>query len=143
MPSQMNPYLSFRDNAREAMDFYQSVFGGTLESSTFGEMNMSDDPAETNKIMHSSLTTDNGFVLMASDTPSGMNLDEGSSYSIALSGSDADELRGYWDRLLDGGQMDMPLERAPWGDLFGMLTDKFGTSWMISIEGGDSGSQGS
>ncbi|MCC9178357.1 VOC family protein [Arthrobacter sp. zg-Y750] len=138
MPSQMNPYLSFRDNAREAMDFYQSVFGGTLESSTFADMNMADDPAEGNKIMHSALTTDNGFVLMASDTPSGMNLNEGSSYSISLSGNDAEELRGYWDRLLDGGQMDLPLERAPWGDLFGMLTDRFGTSWMISIEGQDS-----
>ncbi|MCC3276577.1 VOC family protein [Arthrobacter sp. zg-Y20] len=138
MPSQMNPYLSFRDNAREAMDFYQSVFGGTLESSTFADMNMAEDPAEGNKIMHSSLTTDNGFVLMASDTPSGMNLNEGSSYSISLSGNDAEELRGYWDRLLDGGQMDLPLERAPWGDLFGMLTDRFGTSWMISIEGQDS-----
>lgn len=138
MPSQMNPYLSFRDNAREAMDFYQSVFGGTLERSTFGEMNMADDPAEANKIMHSSLTTDNGFVLMASDTPSSMNLDEGSSYSISLSGDNGEELRRYWDRLLDGGQMDLPLEKAPWGDLFGMLTDKFGTSWMISIEGEDS-----
>ncbi|MCC3273319.1 VOC family protein [Arthrobacter zhangbolii] len=138
MPSQMNPYLSFRDNAREAMDFYQSVFGGTLESSTFGDMNMSDDPAEANKIMHSSLTTDSGFVLMASDTPSSMNLDEGSSYSISLSGDNGEELRGYWDRLLDGGQMDLPLEKAPWGDLFGMLTDRFGTSWMISIEGEDS-----
>ena len=138
MSSTMNPYLSFRDNAREAMEFYQSVFGGTLESSTFGEMNMADDPAEANKIMHSSLKTDNGFVLMASDTPASMNLDEGSSYSISLSGDDGELLRGYWDKLLDGGQMTLPLERAPWGDVFGMVNDKFGTSWMISIEGQDS-----
>ena len=134
MSTLMNPYLSFRDNAREAMEFYQSVFGGTLESSTFGDMNMAEDPAEANKIMHSSLTTDNGFVLMASDTPASMNLDEGSSYSISLSGDDGDQLRGYWDKLLDGGQMTLPLEKAPWGDMFGMLNDKFGTSWMISIE---------
>ncbi|WP_104054941.1 MULTISPECIES: VOC family protein [unclassified Arthrobacter] len=138
MSTTMNPYLSFRDNAREAMAFYQSVFGGTLESSTFGDMNMAEDPAEANKIMHSSLKTDNGFVLMASDTPASMALDEGSSYSISLSGSDGEELRGYWDKLLDGGQMTLPLERAPWGDMFGMLNDKFGTSWMISIEGQDS-----
>jgi PhnB protein len=138
MSTTLNPYLSFRDNAREAMAFYQSVFGGTLESSTFAEMNMADDPAEANKIMHSSLTTDNGMVLMASDTPSSMNLDEGSSYSISLSGNDGEQLRGYWDKLLDGGQMNLPLEKAPWGDLFGMLTDKFGTSWMISIETEDS-----
>lgn len=138
MSTTLNPYLSFRDNAREAMAFYQSVFGGTLESSTFADMNMAEDPAEGNKIMHSSLTTDNGMVLMASDTPSSMNLDEGSSYSISLSGNDGDQLRGYWDKLLDGGQMTLPLEKAPWGDMFGMLTDKFGTSWMISIETEDS-----
>ena len=138
MPMNMNPYLSFRDNAREAMEFYHDVFGGTLESSTFGDMNMAEDPAEANKIMHSSLTTDNGFVLMASDTPSSMNLDEGSSYSISLSGNNGTELRRYWDKLLDGGQMTLPLEKAPWGDVFGMVTDRFGTSWMISIEGEDS-----
>ncbi len=138
MPPQMNPYLSFRDNAAEAMAFYQDVFGGTLESSTFGEMHASDDPSEAGKIMHSSLPTDKGFVLMASDTPNSMNLDEGSSYSISLSGNDGNELRGYWDKLLDGGQMTLPLERAPWGDVFGMLTDRFGTSWMVSIEDGGS-----
>jgi PhnB protein len=138
MSTTLNPYLSFRDNAREAMTFYQSVFGGTLESSTFADMGMAEDPSEANKIMHSSLTTDNGLVLMASDTPSSMNLDEGSSYSISLSGDDGEQLRGYWDKLLDGGQMNLPLEKAPWGDLFGMLTDKFGTSWMISIETEDS-----
>ncbi|WP_461170186.1 VOC family protein [Arthrobacter sp. Z1-15] len=138
MSTTMNPYLSFRDNAREAMAFYQSVFGGTLESSTFADMGMAEDPAEANKIMHSSLTTDNGLVLMASDTPSNVNLDEGSGYSISLSGDDGEQLRGYWDKLLDGGQMTLPLEKAPWGDLFGMLTDRFGTSWMISIETEDS-----
>lgn len=138
MSTTMNPYLSFRDNAREAMEFYQSVFGGTLESGTFGDMNMAEDPAEANKVMHSSLKTDSGFVLMASDTPASMALDEGSSYSISLSGDDGEELRGYWDKLLDGGQMTLPLEKAPWGDVFGMLNDKFGTSWMISIEGQDS-----
>ena len=138
MSTTLNPYLSFRDNAKEAMNFYQSVFGGTLESSTFADMNMAEDPSEGSKIMHSSLTTDDGLVIMASDTPSSMNLDEGSSYSISISGDDGDRLRGYWDKLLDGGQMTMPLEKAPWGDVFGMLTDKFGTSWMISIETEDS-----
>ena len=134
MPNSMNPYLSFRDNAAEAMSYYQSVFGGTLESTSFAEMNASDDPSEAEKVMHSVLTTDNGFVLMGSDTPNGMDLDAGSSISISLSGNDAEELRGYWDRLLDGGQMTLPLEQAPWGDLFGMLTDRYGINWMISIE---------
>ena len=135
----MNPYLSFRDNAKEAMAFYHGVFGGKLESTTFGEMNLAEDPSEAGKIMHASLTTDNGLVLMAADTPKSMNLDEGSSYSISLSGDDGERLRGYWDKLLDGGQMTLPLEQAPWGDVFGMLNDRFGTSWMISIEGAGEG----
>ncbi|MBD8043808.1 VOC family protein [Arthrobacter sp. Sa2BUA2] len=141
MSSTMNPYLSFRDNAAEAMAFYQSVFGGTLESTSFGEMHASEDPAEDMKVMHSQLTTDSGFILMASDTPNSMELDEGSSYSISLSGDDGDELRGYWDRLLDGGTMVLPLEKAPWGDTFGMLDDRFGTSWMVSISAPQSGAE--
>lgn len=141
MPTAMNPYLSFRDNAAEAMAFYQNVFGGTLESSTFAEMNASEDPAEGDKIMHSALTTDEGFVLMASDTPNGMDLDTGNNVTISLSGNNGDALRSYWDKLLDGGQMTLPLEQAPWGDVFGMVTDRFGTNWMISIESdGSSGS---
>ncbi|CEA09637.1 hypothetical protein BN1051_03009 [Arthrobacter saudimassiliensis] len=141
MPTAMNPYLSFRDNAAEAMAFYQSVFGGTLESSTFADMNASEDPSEGDKIMHSALTTDEGFVLMASDTPNGMDLDTGNKVTISLSGNNGDALRSYWDKLLDGGQMTLPLEQAPWGDVFGMVTDRFGTNWMISIE--SDGSTGS
>ncbi|WP_312180172.1 VOC family protein [Arthrobacter sp.] len=139
MSSIMNPYLSFRDNAAEAMAFYQSVFGGTLESTSFAEMNASQDPAENEKVMHSQLTTDSGFILMASDTPNSMELDQGSSYSISLSGDDGDDLRRYWDRLLDGGTMVLPLEVAPWGDTFGMLADRFGTSWLVSISNPQSG----
>lgn len=141
MPTAMNPYLSFRDNAAEAMAFYQNVFGGTLESSTFADMNASEDPSEGDKIMHSALTTDEGFVLMASDTPNGMDLDTGNNVTISLSGNNGDALRSYWDKLLDGGQMTLPLEQAPWGDVFGMVTDRFGTNWMISIE--SEGSAGS
>ncbi|HET8970668.1 MAG TPA: VOC family protein [Candidatus Nanopelagicales bacterium] len=135
MGTTLNPYLSFRGNAREAMDFYQSVFGGEVEHSTFGEANASEDPAEQDKIMHSSLRTDNGLNLMASDTPETTELATGSSIQISLSGDDDAELRGYWDRLADGGQVTMPLETAPWGDAFGMLTDRFGTAWMVNIAG--------
>ena len=67
MPTTLNPYLSFRDNAREAMNFYQAVFGGELTLSTFGEFQASDDPAESEKIMHGMLTTTQGMVLMGAD----------------------------------------------------------------------------
>lgn len=138
MSTRLNPYLGFRDTARQAMDFYQTVFGGKLTHSTFGELHASEDPAEQNKIMHSMLTTDSGLVLMASDTPNGMDYTPGTNYSVSLSGEDETELRGYWDKLSDGGNVAMPLMKAPWGDTFGMCIDKFGVSWMVNIAGAKS-----
>ena len=133
MPTRLNPYLSFRDTARDAMDFYQSVFGGELDRNTFAEMNVSDDPSEQDKIMHSQLATPGGLVLMAADTPNTMDLSAGSNFAVSLSGEDEAELRGYWDKLVDGGTVTMPLEKAPWGDSFGMCVDRFGVPWMVNI----------
>jgi len=129
----LSPYLSFRDNAHDAMEFYQSVFGGELTSSTFGEFQASDDPAEKDKIMHSMLTTEGGMVLMASDTPNQMDYTPGNNFSISLSGEDEAELRGYWDKLSANGSVTMPLGPAPWGDTFGMCADKFGVNWLVNI----------
>jgi PhnB protein len=138
MATLLNPYLGFRDTAKSAMEFYQSVFGGELTISTFGEMQASDDPAEADKVMHAQLTTDSGFNLMGSDTPSSMDYTPGSNYSISLSGDDDATLRGYWDQLSADGTVTLPLETAPWGDSFGMCTDKFGVSWMVNIAGSPS-----
>ena len=135
MSTRLNPYLAFRDTARQAMEFYQSVFGGELTRSTFAELHASDDPAEQDKIMHSMLTTDAGLTLMAADTPNVMEYEPGTSHSISLSGEDEAELRGYWDKLSDGGTVTVPLEKAPWGDTFGMCTDKFGVAWLVNIAG--------
>jgi PhnB protein len=135
MPTRLNPYISFRDSARQAMDFYQSVFGGEVTRSTFGEFQVSDDPAVKDNVMHSMLETPNGLTLMAADTPPGMDLDSGSAITISLSGEDEAELRGYWDKLVDGGTVGVPLEKAPWGDTFGMCTDRFGVNWMVNIAG--------
>ncbi|MFD6859942.1 VOC family protein [Rhodococcus sp. NPDC060086] len=135
MTSRLNPYISFRDTARDAMAFYRSVFGGELDISTFGEGQPTGDAAVDSKIMHAMLTTDSGFVLMASDTPPGMDNTPGTNFSISLSGDDESELRGYWDALVEGGTIAMPLEKAPWGDSFGMCIDKFGVQWMVNISG--------
>lgn len=136
MASRLNPYISFRDNAREAMDFYQSVFGGELTRMTFGEGGASDDPGEKDKIMHSQLETPAGYWLMAADTPSSMDhVAPNGGITISLSGDDEAELRGYWDGLAEGATIGMPLEKAPWGDTFGMLTDRYGVSWMVNIAG--------
>lgn len=136
MSVQLNPYIGFRDTAKEAMAFYQSVFGGELTTSTFAEFGASDDPAEKDKIMHSQLQGDNGVVLMAADTPNSMEVPPQSSISVSLSGDDEPTLRGYWDKLSDGGSVTMPLEKAPWGDSFGMCVDRFGVPWMVNIAGG-------
>jgi len=133
MQTRLNAYIAFKDNAREAMEFYQTVLGGKLEVNSFKEYYASDDPAEDNKVMHAMLTTDNGMVLMASDTPNGVEYAPSHGISMSLSGDNETELRGYWDKLAEGGTITMPLEKAPWGDTFGMLTDAFGIAWMVSI----------
>ncbi len=135
MTTRLNPYLGFRDTARQAMDFYQSVFGGELTRSTFGEFHASDDPAEQEKIMHSMLSTDGGLVLMAADTPNSMEYTPGNNHSVSLSGEDEAELRGYWEKLSAGGTVTVPLEPAPWGDSFGMCVDQFGVTWLVNIAG--------
>ncbi|MGY2745059.1 VOC family protein [Pseudarthrobacter sp. O4] len=129
----LNPYLGFRDNAKDAMTFYQTVFGGDLAMSTFGEYHASEDPAEQDKIMHAMLTTPKGMVLMGADTPNSMDFTPGSNFSVSLSGSEEAELRGYFDKLSDGGTVSMPLEKAPWGDIFGMCKDKFGVDWLVNV----------
>ena len=135
MQSKLNPYLSFKDNTREAMEFYKTVFGGNLMMNTFSEFHASQNPSEGNKIMHSVLEAANGIAFMASDTPEGMDYRPGSNISMSLSGDNEAELRGYWQKLSAGAAITMPLEKAPWGDTFGMLTDKFGINWLVNITG--------
>jgi PhnB protein len=133
MQSRLNPYISFKDNARQAMEFYKSVFGGKLTISTFKDFGMPHDPSEADKVMHSMLEAENGITFMGSDTPSSMPYQDGARLSMALSGDNATELGGYFDKLAAGGKVMMPLAKAPWGDSFGMLLDKFGIQWMVNV----------
>jgi PhnB protein len=135
MPTKLNPYLNFETNARQAMEFYKDVFGGKLEMSTYKDYHASQDPSEDNKIMHGMLEAENGITLMGADTPKGMEHSAGTNMSLSLSGDNEAELRGYWEKLSAGGMIAMPLEKAPWGDVFGMLTDKFGIPWLVNIAG--------
>ena len=132
MTVRLNPYLSFRDNAREAMAFYHSVLGGELNVSTFGEFHASEDPAEQDKVMHSQLETTDGLVLMAADTPNAMEYQPQAGVSVSLSGDEEARLRGYYERLAEGGTVVMPFAKAPWGDTFGMCVDRFGTTWLVN-----------
>ena len=132
MASRLNPYISFDGNARQAMEFYESVFGGTLALSTFGEFGAQEAP-EADKIMHGMLESDSGFTLMGSDTPPGTEYKPGNNISVSLSGDDDDELRGYWDKLSASGTISVPLEKQMWGDEFGSCDDQFGITWLVNI----------
>jgi PhnB protein len=132
MASRLNPYIAFDGQAREAMEFYQQVFGGDLAINTFGEFGATDSP-DADKIMHSQLETPSGYTVMGSDVPQGMEYTRGTNVSVSLSGDDSEELHGYWDKLADGGTVSVPLEKQMWGDEFGMCVDKFGIAWMVNI----------
>ncbi|MGW6444166.1 VOC family protein [Lentzea sp. NPDC055074] len=133
MATRLNPYLSFDGQARQAMEFYQSVFGGELKMNTFGEFGMQDTP-QADQIMHAQLETTLGYTIMAADTPPGMEYRSGSSITVSLSG-DEDVLRDYFTALAEGGKVGTPLEKQMWGDEYGDLVDKFGVSWMVNLGG--------
>ncbi|HWT55747.1 MAG TPA: VOC family protein [Candidatus Microsaccharimonas sp.] len=136
MQSKLNPYISFDGNARQAMEFYQTVFSGELTLSTFGEAGMTDHGVQPDGIMHASLITPNGITLMASDAATGMReYVAGTNMSMSLSGDNEAELTDYYNKLADGGKVEQPLTKAPWGDTFGMCIDKFGIFWMVNITG--------
>jgi PhnB protein len=134
MPVRLSPYLSFRDEARAAMEFYHSVFGGELTLSTFGDFNASENPVEADKIMHGQLVAGD-LRLMGADTPNEMPYEAGTNFAVSLTGGPEDEatLRSHWEALAEDGDVTVPLEPSPWGDVFGLLTDRFGVQWMVDI----------
>ncbi len=133
MKSLLNPYIHFKNETRQAMEFYKSVFGGKLTMSTFKEYGASPTPEEENNIMHAMLEAENGITFMASDTPSIMTVDPGNTITMCLNGDNKQELEAYWSKLAENGKVNVPLSNSPWGDSFGMLVDKFGIEWMVNI----------
>lgn len=135
MQSKLHPYLSFNGTCQEAMEFYKSIFGGKLEMTNYLDGGMSQTADDEKLIMHAMLEAENGITFMASDGKEDIGLGSKASIQLSLSGDDADELSGYFNQLAEGGSINQPLVKAPWGDTFGMLTDKFGISWMVDIAG--------
>jgi PhnB protein len=132
MTSRLNPYLNFNGNARQALEFYASVFGGTLNLSTFADFGDKDSPI-ADKIMHGQLETEAGYTVMAADAPPGMESPGFHGFGVSLSGDDGDALRGYFEKLSDGGSVTMPMQKQAWGDEFGMVTDQFGVPWLVNV----------
>jgi len=132
----MNPYLSFRGEAADALSFYRSVFGGELSITRFADVpGVPTDTGDANNVMHGQLDGDHGIVLMCADVPADMEHTPFNG-SLSLSGDDAATLRGYWEKLVAEGTITEPLVEAPWGDTFGMCVDRFGIAWMVNIAGG-------
>lgn len=135
MSTTLNPYLTFKGNAREAMEFYKSVLGGELKITTFSEGGTPADEGDANLVMHALL--ENGpLTFMASDSGTKHEVNMGDNISMSISGEDEEAITKYFNGLAEGGEVTMPLSKAPWGDTFGMLTDKFGIKWMVNISAG-------
>jgi len=130
MGSQLNPYISYNGNARQAMEFYQEVFGGALEMGTVSDFGSPDSP-NADKLMHARLDTPDGYTLMAWDVPEGVPYHPGNNVAVYLGGGG--ELRGYFEKLSAGGTVTMPLVKQAWGDEAGALVDQFGITWMFNI----------
>lgn len=128
MNATMNPYINFNGTTREALEFYQTVFGGELTISTFADQHVPNAPPDG--VMHAQLTVGDTILLMGSD---GMDIANVSGFSLSLSGDDAEELRAYFQKLAAGGRVTKQLEKESWGDEFGMVQDRFGISWMVNI----------
>lgn len=131
------PYLFFKGNAKQAMEFYKAVFGGEL---TIQKMSESPEAirmpgANPDDVMHARLK-DGSFELMASD--SGKASDKMAKVELSINGPGADEakMREMFDKLAEGGEIKMKLSPMPWGDIYGQITDKFNIDWMMNI--GDS-----
>lgn len=132
----LNPYLNFNDNCEEAFNFYKSVFGGEFATvMRFADVpaEYQGSPSEAQKIMHMALPIGQGTILMGSDTPASMAPPKtGTNFGISISTDSEAEANRLFKGLSAGGQVTMPLEKAFWGDYFGMVTDKYGVPWMVS-----------
>lgn len=131
--TQINSYLTFNGNCREAMTFYKACLGGALSFQTVGESPLSAQMPERMKncMLHATLTKD-ALVLMGTDMVGEQGLIRGNSVSLALNCSSEAEIKRYYTRLSAGGIADHPLEESFWGALFGDLTDKFGNHWVLN-----------
>ena len=128
--STVNPYLAFKGNCKEAMEFYKSIFGGGLELMDFSSAPM-EVPAEyKSKILHSKLKFADA-IIMASDTMPNNPINIGDNVSISIAAESEEIGAKYFNKLSEGGKVIMPFEDAFWGSKFGMLEDKFGVRWMV------------
>ncbi|MBB4914015.1 VOC family protein [Streptosporangium saharense] len=127
-------HLNFRGDAREALTFYQSVFGGDLAVVTYADAGNTQEPTEANQVMWGQVIAGNGFHVMAYDVPSHLPWDRGrNSFFVSLRGETAEEVTAYWKNLSESATIVHPLAPSPWAPLYGMLEDRFGVVWVVDV----------
>lgn len=141
-------HLNFRGNARQALDFYHSVFGGDLMIATYGEFGAPQDTPNADKVVWGQVAADSGFRIMAYDVPSAEQVSQPTEPStrreygmtitrdpffISLRGESVDEVTALWAKLSEGATVIEPIAQSQWAPLFGMLTDRFGVTWVVDV----------
>ncbi|WP_127480213.1 VOC family protein [Nocardioides pantholopis] len=128
------PHLNFRGQARAALEFYRSVFGGDLVAVTYQDAHSVERPDEADQVMWGQVVSGDGFHVMAYDVPSSRPWSPGQApYFVSVRGQDAEEVAAYWHRLAAGASVVVPLAPAGWAPLYGMLTDRFGVTWVLDV----------
>jgi len=133
--AQINTYLTFNGNCREAMEFYTTTLGGELILQTIGESPLANKMPKQMKdcILHATLTKGT-LVLMGSDMVPESGLVKGNAVSLMLACSSEEEIRNYYEKLSAGGQATHPLEHTFFESIMGDLTDKFGNHWLLNFD---------
>ncbi|MDP9868768.1 MULTISPECIES: VOC family protein [Streptosporangium] len=127
-------HLNFRGAARDALDFYQSVFGGRAVTVTYKDAGNVQNENEADWVMWGEVVGDNGFHVMAYDVPSQLPWNQGENpFFVSVRGDDTDEISALWQKLAEGSTVVRPLEAAQWASLYGMLTDRFGVTWVLDV----------
>ncbi|WP_422014805.1 VOC family protein [Roseateles sp.] len=128
------PHINLRGQAREALQFYQSVFGGEITAMTYRDAHAVRDPQDADRVMWGQVRAADGFQVMAYDVPTDTAWQSGEhAYFICAGCSTADEATSRWARLSAGASILQPLVPAPWAPLYGMLKDKFGVIWVVNV----------
>lgn len=127
-------HLNFRGEARAALTFYRSVFGGDVAVVTYRDAGNVQQPSEADQVMWGQVAADNGFRVMAYDVPSQLPWEQGkNAFFVSLRGEAAEEITAYWHKLSDGATVLQPLASAQWAPLYGMLQDRFGITWVLDV----------
>ena len=134
MTAQAVTHLNFRGDAREALTFYRSAFGGDLTVVTYKDAGNVQDPTAADQVMFGQVATADGLRVMAYDVPSDLPWNQGeNAFFVSVRGETTDEITGYWERLAEGATVLRPLGAAQWAPLYGMLRDRFGVTWVLDV----------